>query len=94
MLEADAGTLRGMPSASSIAAAEDGMGLFSWLRGKPAAIPDGKAAKTGESREVLIRRAMEVRAAKQKEFDQLDPGVRARLIGRAMGKSDPGDGKS
>lgn len=64
------------------------MGFMSWLLGKPAAKPGAKK----ETREELIRRAMQIRAEKQKEFDKLDPETRARLLRQAMGKDEPGKG--
>ena len=65
------------------------MGLLSWLLGMPEKPSEKPAAKT-ESREELIRRAMKIRAQKQKEFDKLDPETRARLLRQAMGKDKPG----
>ncbi|MFZ0693456.1 MAG: hypothetical protein WAN51_04775 [Alphaproteobacteria bacterium] len=73
------------------------MGLFSWLRGKPApkkpapAAPANKAGakKAGESRDELIRKAAQIHAEKRKEFDNLDPAVREKLLRQAMGKKDP-----
>ena len=73
------------------------MGLFSFFRGKPAAKP--KAAKAaapaqggGASREELIRKALQIREEKKREFDKLDPAVREKLLRQAMGKKDPDDG--
>jgi len=74
------------------------MGLFSWLRGKPAPKKTASAApktapaqKAGESREELIRKATQIHAEKRKEFDKLDPETRERLLHQAMGKKDPQD---
>ena len=70
------------------------MGLFSWLRGKPAPKKPAKAApvkKAAESREELIRRASQIHAEKRKEFDKLDPETRERLLRQAMGKKGPQD---
>ena len=66
------------------------MGFLSWLMGMPEKRPEKPAAKK-ESREELIRRAMEIRKQKQKEFDKLDPDVRARLLRQAMGRNEPGE---
>jgi hypothetical protein len=70
------------------------MGLFSWLRGKPAGKPGNKPAArkpAGPSREELIANALNIRAEKKKEFDKLDPEVRVRLLRQAMGKTEPDD---
>lgn len=72
------------------------MGIFSWLRGKPAlakkAKPAAPAKSGGESREELIRKAMQIRDAKKREFDKLDPAVREKLLRQATGKKGPDDG--
>ena len=65
------------------------MGFLSWLLGMPAKPPRKPAAKK-QSREELIRQAMQIRKEKQKEFDKLDPETRARLLRQAMGKDEPG----
>ena len=68
------------------------MGLFSWLRRKPAPKKPAAAApaKTAaESRDELIRKAAQIHAEKRKEFDKLDPAVREKLLRQAMAKKDP-----
>ena len=70
------------------------MGLFSWLLGMPAKKPGQKPAarkSAAQSREELIANALNIRAEKKKEFDKLDPEVRARLLRQAMGKAEPDD---
>ncbi len=66
------------------------MGIFSWLRGKPAPAKKAKGATPaksgGESREELIRKAMQIRDEKKREFDKLDPATREKLLRQAMGK--------
>lgn len=73
------------------------MGLFSFFRGKPAAKPKtakpaASAQPGGASREELIRKALQIREEKKREFDKLDPAVREKLLRQAMGKKDPDDG--
>jgi hypothetical protein len=65
------------------------MGFMSWLLGRPAAETPARSAQ-GQSREELIRQAMQIRKEKQKAFDKLDPETRARLLRQAMGKDKPG----
>lgn len=75
------------------------MGLFSWMRGKPApkkAMPAAPAKSGGRAREELIRKAVQIHAEKRRDFDKLDPGLRDTLrrqaMGQAMGKKNPDDG--
>lgn len=67
------------------------MGFFSWLLGKPAGKPQPTdSANTPGSREALIREAKRIHGQKRKEFENLDPETRARLLRQAMGKDKPG----
>ena len=70
------------------------MGLFSWLRRKPAPkkpAPATPAKTAAESRDELIRKAAQIHAEKHKEFDKLDPTVREKLLRQALAKKNPDD---